>query len=98
MKAKLKMILKIIIPIIIIYLFISAIYIAIHINFGAEPFTVGEGYDPRTNLLRIFMGLPPTYSTYEGVSPIYLIQSVIKIIIAIALIFYSKKNELFFHK
>ena len=94
MNIKFKNILKIIIPVLIIYLLISAIYIAIHVNFGTEPTTVGMGFSSSTNLLRIFMGLPRTNSTYEGVSPIYLIQSVIKIIIAIAfLIFYSKINE-----
>lgn len=94
MNTKLKRILKIIIPILIIYLLISAIYIAINVNFGTEPTTVGMGFSSSANLLRTFMGLPRTNSTYEGVSPIYLIQSVIKIIIAIALlIFYSKINE-----
>lgn len=94
MNTKLKRILKIIIPILVIYLLISAIYIAIHVNFGTEPTTVGMGFSSSTNLLRTFMGLPRTNTTYEGVSPIYLIQSVIKIIIAIALlIFYSKINE-----
>ena len=96
MNAKLKRILKIIILILVIYLLISAIYIAIHVNFGTEPTTVGMGFSSSTNLLRTFMGLPRTNSTYEGVSPIYLIQSVVKIIIAIALlIFYSKINEKF---
>ena len=94
MNVKLKRILKIIIPILVIYLLISAIYIAIHVDFGTAPYMVGMGFSSRTNLLRIFMGLPPTNNTYEGVSPIYLIQSAIKIIIAIALlIFYSKINE-----
>ena len=94
MNAKLKRILKIIIPILVIYLLISAIYIAIHVNFGTEPTTVGMGFSSNTNLLRTFIGLPRTNSTYEGISPIYLIQSAIKIIIAIALlIFYSKINE-----
>ena len=94
--AKLKRILKIIIPILVIYLLISAIYIAVHVNFGTEPTIVGMGFNSGTNLLRTFMGLPRTYCTYEGVSPIYLIQSAIKIITAIALlIFYSKINEKF---
>ena len=39
------------------------------------------------------MGLPSTYSTYEGISPIFLIESIIKIIIAIILITYYLKRR-----
>lgn len=94
MNTKLKKILKIIIPLIVVYLFISAIYIAVHINFGTEPIVAGMGFSNSTNLLRTFLGLPKTCTTYEGVSPIYLIKVVIEIIIEIVLlIFYSKINE-----
>lgn len=77
----------------IIYLFISAIYVLFHINFGTEPEVVGMGFSESSNFLRIFMGLPKTYTTYQGVQPIYLIQVIIKIILCIFLIKYLFKNK-----
>lgn len=91
MNNKLKQILKIIIVVIIIYLFVSAIYILLHIDFGNAPEIVGMGFSESNNKLRVFMGLPKTYSTYKGVAPIYLISVVIRIILAIIFLIVNKK-------
>jgi hypothetical protein len=97
MNSKLKKFLKIIILFMIIYLFISAIYILLHINFGNKPEIVGMGFSKSNNILRVFMGLPKTYSTYEGVSPIYLISVAIRIILAVILFKLFKKNFIMLH-
>lgn len=63
-----------------------------YINFsGIEPEIVGVGYSDTNNKLRLFMGIPKTYSTYEGVSSIYLIEVIFKIILATILLVYLKK-------
>lgn len=91
MNNKLKSILKIFIILIIIYLCISSLYILVHIDFEKTPQTVGMGFSESNNMARLFMGLPKTYSTYQGVSPIYLISVVIRFIVAIVLIIVNKK-------
>ena len=91
MNNKLKKILKIIILLIIIYLFISSLYILVHIDFGTPPGIVGMGFSESDNMVRIFMGLPKTYTTYQGVSPTYLISVAIRLILAIVLILVNKK-------
>ena len=83
----------ILIWILISYLIISAIYILFHIDFFEEPEIVGPGFSESNNILRLFMGIPRTLSTYEGVSPIFLIEVIVKIILAIILIKYLKKNK-----
>lgn len=91
-----KILLKIIIWILIIYLIVSSVYIFKHINFGPEPTAVGMGFKSSTNMIRTFMGLKPTYNTYEGVPPVYLISVIIRILIAILLFtFYHKVNQKF---
>ena len=87
MNNKLRNILKMFIILIIIYLFISLV----HINFEEAPQTVGMGFSELNNMVRLFMGLPKTYSTYQGVSPIYLISVAIRLIVAIVLIIVNKK-------
>lgn len=87
-----KKIKHILIVLIIIYLFVSSIYILSHIDFYNPPETVGMGFSSSNNLIRIFMGLSATVSTYQGVSPWFLIEVIIKIIIAIVLIIYEKKS------
>lgn len=91
MNNKLRNILKMFIILIIIYLFISSLYILVHINFEEAPQTVGMGFSELNNMVRLFMGLPKTYSTYQGVSPIYLISVAIRLIVAIVLIIVNKK-------
>jgi hypothetical protein len=81
----------------IIYLFISAIYILLHIDFGTAPEIVGMGFSESNNILRVFMGLPRTYSTYEGVAPIYLISVAIRIILAVILLKLLKSNFIMLH-
>lgn len=95
MKNKFKNILKIVIIFLIIYLLISSLYILVHINFGNAPETVGMGFSESDNKVRIFMGLPKTYSTYKGVEPIYLISVLIRIVLAVILFIVNKK---FFYK
>ena len=73
------------------YLSVSSIYILLHINFGSEPEIVGMGFSGSNNLIRIIMGIPKTYTTYEGVSPWFLLEVIIKVIIAIILIKVLKK-------
>lgn len=88
-----KKVKKILIYVIIAYLIISALYILFHINFFEEPQVVGMGFSKSKNILRLFMGLPKTYNTYKGVSPVFLIEVIIKISIAIFLIKYLKKKN-----
>jgi len=84
---------KILIYIFVVYLIISALYVLFHIDFFEQRELVGMGFSPTNNILRLFMGLPKTYTTYGGVSPIFLIEVVVKIILAIVLIRYLKKNK-----
>ena len=91
MNSKLKKMLKIIILFMIIYLFISAIYILLHIDYARAPEIVGMGFSESNNILRVFMGLPKTYSTYEGVAPKYLIFVAIRIILAVILLIVNRK-------
>lgn len=88
-----KKLLRLLAILMIIYLFVSAIYIFIHINFDDSPQTVGMGFSESTNILRIFMGLPKTFTTYEGVSPIYLIQVVVRILLGVILSIVLYKNK-----
>ena len=84
---------RFIICILISYLIISALYILFHINFFEKPEFTGPGFSESNNTLRLFMGIPKTYSTYEGVSPLFLIEVIIKIIIAIVLIKHIKVKK-----
>ena len=84
---------KILISIFIVYLLISALYVFFHIDFLEPPEYAGMGFSPTNNILHLFMGLPKTYTTYGGVSPIFLIEVVVKIILAIVLIRYLKKKK-----
>ena len=88
-----KKILKLLAILIIIYLLISAIYIIMHIDFGKEPEIVGMGFSETTNKIRLFMGLPKTHTTYEGVSPIYLIHAVIRIVLGVIISIILCKNN-----
>lgn len=90
MKKKIK---EIVIIAIVIYLIISALYVFFHIDFSGslEGKIVGMGFSEPNNMLRLFMGLPKTFTTNENVSPLFLIEVVIKIIIAIGLIMYLRK-------
>lgn len=84
---------KYLIFILVVYLIISALYVLFHIDFFEQPELVGMGFSTTNNILRLFMGLPKTYTTYGGVSPIFLIEVVAKIILAIVLIRHLKKNK-----
>lgn len=88
-----KKLLKLLTMLIIIYIFISAIYVLRHIDFGTPPEIVGMGFSESRNTMRMFMGLPKTYTTYEGVPPIYLIQVIIKIFIGVILSIVLFKNK-----
>ena len=67
----------------------------IHIDFfeSSEAEIVGMGFSESNNILRLFMGLPKTFTTDESVSPLFLLEVVIKIIIAVVLIIYLRKNN-----
>ena len=94
MNNKVKKVLKIIIVLLIIYLIISSLYIFLHIDFEYgkdQQMVVGMGFSETNNIVRQFMGLPKTYTTYDGVSPIYLISVVVRVILAIALIIVKKR-------
>ena len=86
---------KILMIVIVIYLIISALYILFHIEFfeSSEAEIVGMGFSESNNILRLFMGLPKTFTTDESVSPLFLLEVVIKIIIAVVLIIYLRKNN-----
>lgn len=86
---------KIVIIVIVIYLIISALYVLFHIDFfeSSETEIVGMGFSESNNICRLFMGLPRTVTTNESVSPLFLLEVVIKIIIAIGLIIYLRKNN-----
>ena len=88
-----KKVIKILIFILVIYLIISALYVLLHIDFFEPPKYAGMGFSPTNNIWRLFMGLPKTYTTHGGVSPVFLIEVVIKIILAIILIRYLKKKN-----
>lgn len=88
-----KKIKKLVIIAIVIYLIISAIYVLFHINFLEKSENVGMGYSETNNMLRLFMGIPKTLTTDKGVSPIFLIEVIVKFIISIALIIYIKNNN-----
>ncbi len=83
---------KLLIILIILYLFISSIYILIYIDFDFKPQITGMGFSENKNIVRIIMGLPKMYSTYEGVSPIYIIEAIFKTFIGIMLCRYLYKN------
>ena len=76
---------KILLRLLVVYLIISAFYIMFHIDFGEPPEIVGMGFSPAYNRMRIFMGLPPTGTTYNGVSPTYFIHAAIRLILAVVI-------------
>lgn len=79
---------------VIIYLIISSMYIGVRIDFK-EPIYY-ENYTETSifhNLIRLIMGIPAVVNGYEGVSPKYLSEIVIKIIIAIILSIYLIINN-----
>lgn len=86
---------KIVIIVIVIYLIISALYVLFHIDFfeSSAAEIGGMGFSESNNILRLFMGLPRTFTTNKSVSPLFLLEVVIKIIIAIGLIIYLRKNN-----
>ena len=88
-----KKLLKLMTTLLIIYLFVSAIYVLLHIDFGTPPEIAGMGFGESRNTLRIVMGLPKTLNTYQGVSPIYLIQVIVKVCMGIifSVFLYKKK-------
>ena len=99
-----KIILNILIWVFCLYLVVSAIYICAYIDFSPPKvpqeladmgfaIAVSPGFSSETNIIREIMGLPPTYTTYMGVSPSYLISAVIRIGIAGVLIFFKIKNR-----
>ena len=88
-----KKVKEIILWIMMIYLIVSALYVLFHINFFEEPEINGMGFSESNNVLRLFMGLTKTYSTYEGVGPIFLIEVIIKIVLAIFILRYLKNKE-----
>ena len=79
----------------IIYLVVSSIYIAKHITFQKAPDIVAMGFNDAENRMRVFMGLPPTYNSWDRVGPIYILSVVIRVAIALLLLFslFRKKVE-----
>ena len=63
-----------------------------HFYFGERPEIVGMGFSESTNKLRLFMGLPKTYSTYQGVSPNFLLNVIIRVIVGVILCIYLYKS------
>lgn len=88
-----KKTMKCLVVILIVYLVISAIYVLFHIDFFEKPEVVGMGFSEANNTLRLFMGLPKTFTTYEGVSPVFLIEVIAKLILVIFLIRFLKKKS-----
>lgn len=84
-----------IIKLIIIYLIVSSMYIGACINFETPIYY--EGYEETSifyNIFRFIMGVPKVYRGYKGVSPKFLIEIIVKLIIAIILIVYLIKNHM----
>lgn len=86
---------------VIIYLIISSMYIVVHIDFKQPIYY--ENYTETSifyNAVRIIMGIPPVVKGYEGVSPKFFAEIVIKILIAISLLlyitidYYKNKNNI----
>lgn len=88
-----KKIIKLVVLLLAIYLFISAIYVFNHINFEEPPRFTSPGFSNETNIIRGIMGLPPTYHTYEGVEPIFMLQVIIKLVLCVVCIIYLFKKE-----
>ncbi len=88
-----KKLINLLVLVIICYLFTSSIYILINIDFNGPSGAVGMGFDENNNIVRSIMGLPKTFNTYNGISPIYLLEVIIKILIAFFLIKYLFKRE-----
>lgn len=88
-----KKLMKYLVVILIVYLIISAIYVLFHIDFFEKSEIVGMGFSESNNILRLFMGLPKTFTTYQNVSPVFLIEVIVKIILAIFLIIFLKKKS-----
>ena len=76
----------------IVYLIVSSIYIIAFIDFE-EPNGLYADSMPTfpTNEIRLFMGIPTTGNSYFGVSPLFLIEVIIKLAIAVVLIIYEVK-------
>lgn len=90
-----KKIVKCLIIILITYLIISAIYVLFHIEFfeKSQVGGVGMGFSESDNMLRLFMGLPRTFTTDENVSPVFLVEVIVKVILAFFLIKFLKKRN-----
>lgn len=80
---------------VIIYLIASSIYIINKIDYNydhRDPFeAVGMGFSRSDNILRLFMGIPRTTTTYGGVSPSFWIEVIIKLVFAVLLMIYAIK-------
>lgn len=77
---------------VIIYLIASSIYIINKIDYNRNPFeAVGMGFSSSDNILRLFMGIPRTTTTYGGVSPSFWIEVIIKLFFAVLLMIYAIK-------
>lgn len=85
---------KIIIKIIVLYLIISSMYIGVCINFQ-EPIYYENYVESNNthNIFRLLMGLPKTINGNDSVSPLYIIEIIIKVLIAICLIILLKKQN-----
>lgn len=86
---------------VIIYLIVSSMYIGVHIDFKQPIYY--ENYTETSifhNAVRVIMGIPPAAKGYEGISPKFFTEIVIKIIIAIGLLiyliidYYKNKNKM----
>ena len=94
MKDSAKIMINITIYAIAVYLLMSAIYIFCHIDFGMPQDVVGPGFSEAENVMRMIMGLPKAYSTYNGVPPIYLVSSCVRLVLAVVMFVISIKLQI----
>lgn len=86
--------------IVIVYLVISSMYIGVCID-SKDPIIyenlIYESYEVE-NVIRFIMGLPEIYAGYKGVPPSYIIQIIIKVVIALILIIYLFFDDIRYKK
>lgn len=99
MSNKTRKILLIALIILTIYLLLSSVYICVHVHCYITtlshingPYSVGDGFIESRNIIRVIMGLPPTYTTDVGVPPIYLISAGIRLCLAALCIWFAKSK------
>ena len=88
-----KKMVRVFLWVLMIYLFISGIYVLHYIDYSPAPLIVGPGYSESKNIIRVIMGIPKTFTTYEGVSPWFMIEVVLKMVATLVLLLFLLKNK-----